>query len=144
MRAASGMAVVIAATGIVFLGVAIISATAMSQAQAQVPVGACRLLELGSDRLASEECLVCHKSEHCHPVEVVYVHALARQILRGGTFLRSEDEAVGRGAYLPDGRVRCVTCHDRHSRAGSYIAFPASSVADQGIKPLCLECHPRE
>ena len=144
MRTASGMAVLAAATVIVLLGVATISATAMRQAQAQVPVADCRLLELGSDRLTSEECLVCHKWERCHPVEVVYDHALARQSLRGGRFLRSEGEAVGRGAFLPDGRVRCVTCHDRHSRAGSHVAFPAGIVADQGIRPLCLECHPRD
>jgi hypothetical protein len=144
MRTASGMAVLIAATVIVFVGVATISATAMSQAQAQVPVAACRLLEVGSDRLTSEECLVCHKWERCHPVEVVYAHALARQLLGGGQFLRSEGEAVGRGAYLPEGRVRCVSCHDRHSPAGSHVAFPASGVAEQGIKPLCLKCHPRE
>ena len=144
MRTASGMAVLAAGTVIVFLGVATISAAAMSQTQAQVPAAACRLLELGSDRLTSEECLVCHKREHCHPVEVVYAHAVARQSLRDGQFLRSEGEAVGRGAYLPDGRVRCVTCHDSHSLAGSHLAFPPGSVATQGIKPLCLECHPRE
>jgi hypothetical protein len=144
MRNASGMAVLIAGTVIAFLGVAAISATAMSQAQAQVPVAACRLLELGSDHLTSEECLVCHRWERCHPIEVVYAHALARQLLGGGQFLRPEGEAVGRGAYLPDGRVRCVTCHDRHSLAGSHLAFPASGAADQSIKPLCLKCHPRE
>jgi hypothetical protein len=114
----------------------------------------CRLLEVGSDLLKSEDCVACHRWERCHPIEVVYRDAQARQTPGGGGagYLRPEEVAVSRGAYLPDGRVRCVTCHDRHSRAGSHLAVPASTprspappeaaVADKGCAPLCLECHP--
>jgi hypothetical protein len=113
----------------------------------------CRLLEVGSDLLKSEDCLVCHRLRGCHPVEVVYREALARGASGSAWYLRPEDVAVSRGAYLPDGRVRCVTCHDRHSSAPSHLAVPGNRSpesptgpgnrgAEPGCSPLCLECHP--
>ncbi len=153
MRATTGVHVSSVVTAIVFLGVLTISSTAVSHAQA--PAESCRLMELGSDGLKSEECRTCHNWAGCHPSEVVYADAVERQIARNATFLRTEHEALSRGAFLPEGRVRCVTCHNRHSTEDAHLAIPLSTGrragtqalgtrADHSEKLLCLVCHPRD
>jgi hypothetical protein len=137
--------------GVLAALVLVLVATVASRARPEAST--CRLFELGSDLLESRDCLTCHPWERCHPVEVVYREAWERRGPGGAWYLRPESVAVSRGAYLPDGRVRCVTCHDRHSQAGAHLAVPPSwarestteqkgQVVDPGCAPLCLECHP--
>jgi hypothetical protein len=148
MRTASGFVVLVVATVIVLLGVATVSATATAEAQS-VPA-TCRLFEEGSDRLSTASCLACHPWGKCHPVDVDYAEAQAR----GRHGLRPEGIAVGRGAFLPAGQVRCVSCHDRSSRARHHLAVsvgshsepspllqPGSGPATGWFERLCMKCH---
>jgi hypothetical protein len=119
--------------------------------RAQVPAAACRLLEPGSELLSSASCRVCHPWDVCHPVDVDYDNAHRR---RPGE-LHPPGVVIGRGAFLPDGQVRCVTCHDRNSAEPSHLALPPGARPEQPAPPagpaaspaspakrLCLQCHP--
>jgi hypothetical protein len=132
----------------------------------------CDLLLPGSESAALGDCLRCHAdqaSSHAgsrHPVGLDYARAHAAQ--RGhGLPLRSPEEAVRRGAFLPGGELRCTTCHERRSpwryrlaippgasvRAAvdprdpaTYGPAPGRAAAPRpgdavGTKPLCLLCH---
>jgi hypothetical protein len=138
---------------LVTLGIVATVATVFVAAtiRAQVPAATCRLLEPGSQLLSSASCRVCHPWDVCHPVDVDYANARAR---RPGD-LHPADVVIGRGAFLPDGQVRCVTCHDRNSAEGSHLALPPGARPEQAPAPggpaaspaspekrLCLQCHP--
>jgi hypothetical protein len=86
----------------------------------------CLLLQDGSERLTSSQCLGCHRGEihegSGHPVEVDYDSSWARVGVRGR--VRPTQEAVRRGAFLPDGKVRCVSCHDGRSVVRYHLALP--------------------
>lgn len=115
---------------------------------------------------SGDACLSCHGSgagsHGHHPVDLDYAAARAS---RPGD-LRGADEVVRRGVRIPDGQLRCATCHDGASPWAHYIALPAgaSPVApfdpgaparDDGTadpvaarpggevstKPLCVACH---
>ncbi len=133
------------------VGVAIaILLTATIRAQAQPAAGACRLLEVGSENLPSATCRACHPWESCHPVDVEYASAL-----RDAFDLRPAHVAIRRGAFLPEGQVRCVSCHDRDSTEPGHLAIrrepgPGPGTAapldrrDAGLQPLCAQCHMRD
>jgi hypothetical protein len=130
-----------------------------------VDAGGCRLLLPGSDGATSHECLACHGSlgHGAHPYDLDYRRWGGTS---GSTSLRPATEVVRRGLWLPDGQIRCVTCHDGRSPWESHIRLPAGSrpthAVDRGrpqtyenpealpppragervgTKPLCLGCH---
>jgi hypothetical protein len=49
--------------------------------------------------------------------------------------LRSVDDVVARGLFLPDGEIRCVTCHDGRSRWRYGLAIPAGAVPQPAVNP---------
>ena len=87
----------------------------------------CMLPRDGSHAATTGQCLGCHgqsMGEHSgHPVEVDYEDARVRSGSQRG-HLRPIEEAVRRGAFVPDGKVRCVSCHDGHSRWRYRLAIP--------------------
>jgi len=127
----------------------------------------CALLVPGSQDAPVAECLRCHAgSGSGHPVGLDYVGVSA--VRRGhGIPLRSAQEAIRRGAFLPSGELRCTTCHDRESPWRYRLAIPPGAEVrpavnprnpatydpaagpppivarggDVGTKPLCLLCH---
>ncbi len=133
----------------------------------------CALARPASGRASARECLACHggsvREHSSHPVDVDYEGSRGRLT---GT-LRPLREAVARGAFLPEGVVRCATCHDGRSRFRYRLAIPPGSeirpsvrghapegdgapadaarladlatVADGfAVRPLCLVCHPMD
>lgn len=62
----------------------------------------------------------CHGLTQTHPVEIDYAAAAARR----PEFYRTPAEATRRGAFMPDGQVKCVTCHDPLSPWKDKIALP--------------------
>lgn len=77
-------------------------------------------------------CVRCHDGAMAavgfnHPVDVDYADAVARLPRMR---LRSAGEVVARGVFLPDGEIRCVTCHDGRSREPYAIAVPVSPGAE--------------
>lgn len=135
-------------------------------AQAAEPsIAGCGLLAPDSDAALSRDCLVCHGSfaHGGHPYDLDLGHW--KPSGRGGA-LRPASEMRRRGAFLPDGEIRCVTCHDRVSPWKFHIRLPPGSKPthavnphwpatyderaplpqpragdDVGRKPLCLACH---
>jgi len=128
------------------------------------PTG-CGLLAPGSDAVTSHDCLACHGSfaHGGHPYDL----DLGRWTPTStGSALRPVTEVHRRGVFLPDGQIRCVTCHDRLSPWKFHIRLPPGSKPthaidlrhratyenpaslpapragdDVGRKPLCLACH---
>jgi len=49
--------------------------------------------------------------------------------------LRAVSEVVARGVFLPDGEIRCVTCHDGRSPWKYGIALPPGAKAKPGVNP---------
>jgi hypothetical protein len=131
----------------------ILAAAALPLA-APAPPSQCGLFEP-----TAQGCLSCHKAEG-HVFDVDYASAAA-----GNPMLRPADEVVRRGVLLPDGQVRCTTCHDARSPWKDRIALPPGSKVMPGVnpfdkatfdgpprppprpgdavspKPLCLACH---
>jgi hypothetical protein len=128
----------------------------------------CALGRPGSDAAPARDCASCHGRADAgmnHPVDLDYRGAQ----LRPGSHLRPLEEVVRRGVLLPDGEVRCTTCHDGRSPWKYRLAIPpgaavrpaidlrdrrtyeaavrpvaASSMppgSDVGRKALCIACH---
>jgi len=128
---------------------------------AEAPAGACALLAPDSGRATVAECLACHGgSGSGHPVGLDY------GAFAGRPGLRSEADAVAIGIFLPEGELRCTTCHDGRSRVRHRIALPPGADVRTAVvpgdpatytqrrlspaalegravspKPLCLGCH---
>lgn len=127
--------------------------------------GGCGLLLPGSDAAPSGECAACHglQSHSGHPYDLTYQGSVSPV---GGRALRSREEALRRGMFLPDGQLRCVTCHDGRSPWRYFLRLPPGAALthaviparpatyentsqlppvrpgdDVGRKPLCLGCH---
>jgi hypothetical protein len=127
----------------------------------------CGILRPGSDSAPSGECLACHGrlSHGGHPYDLDAARWGGRT---GPGALRPMQEALRRGVFLPDGQIRCVTCHDGTSPWRYWIRLPVGSPVrpavdpkqpatyenvnvtaqrplrrgdDVGRKPLCLACH---
>ena len=67
----------------------------------------------------------CHEFTRTHPVQVDYAAAAAR----APDLYRPLDEAIRRGVFLPDGQIKCLTCHDPGSRWKYKIALPPGAAA---------------
>ncbi|BDG09261.1 hypothetical protein [Anaeromyxobacter paludicola] len=138
--------------------------TAVEPAPAAEPAR-CSLLVAGREAAAADDCLVCHELHRTHPVDFPYPYpAFSRS-----PSLRTPDEAVRRGVFLPDGMIRCGTCHDgaspyryrlaippgaqvapavkvgpvtaASSRRATRATAPAPASGDVTPTPLCLSCH---
>lgn len=96
-----------------------------------VPVERCELFR--SDVVEappSTSCLRCHDGELAsagsnHPVDVEYERAVTRGRRMGA--YRTLEEVVARGILLPDGQIRCATCHDGQSPWLYGLALPAGA-----------------
>lgn len=103
-------------------------------AEPELVVARCLLDGAQSDGAADAACLTCHptSARGSHRSGFGYTHANPR--LPPGS-LRSLDEVVARGLLLPDGEVRCVTCHDARSPWRYHIALPPGSTASPSARP---------
>lgn len=103
-------------------------------AEPDLVVARCLLDGAQSDGAADAACLACHptSARGSHRSGFAYTHASPR--LPPGS-LRSLDEVVARGLLLPDGEVRCVTCHDARSPWRYHIALPPGSTASPSARP---------
>jgi hypothetical protein len=86
-----------------------------------------------------EGCLRCHDGSFAsagsnHPVGMAYAPAAAAR-QRSMMPLRSAEEVVARGVFLPDGELRCVTCHDGRSRWRYGLAIPAGASPHAAVNP---------
>jgi hypothetical protein len=123
---------------------------------------ACELFRPGSSAAPSSSCLSCHRADAIgnHRVDIDYARATL-----GSFGLRPVDEVIRRGVKLPDGHVRCATCHDARSPWKYRLALPPGTKATLAVdpqrpetydghprhapqpgdavtaKPLCLACH---
>jgi hypothetical protein len=95
--------------------------------------GSCSLRTPGSERATARDCAACHRTLGAgnHAVDLDYAEAAARS--RGG--LRPLDEAVRRGAFLPEGRVQCVTCHDARSPWADHVSLPPRGTVRPAVNP---------
>lgn len=77
-------------------------------------------------------CLACHAGRGPdHPVDLDYAAASAAAPRR----YRPAAEVIRRGVLLPDGMLRCVTCHDPRSPWASRIALPPGAPAIPAVNP---------
>ncbi len=139
---------------------AVLFGTVGATALAQDP--SCAMFQPGSDALPSSACLKCHDATkpRNHPFDIDYAQAAA-----GSDDLRPLAEVIRRGVALPDGQVRCATCHDARSPWKYRIALPPGTKPTPAVnpfrpetydgtprpalqpgdevtaKPLCLVCH---
>jgi hypothetical protein len=137
---------------------------ATSQGQGR-SVGDCKLFRVAPERVPAQECMSCHGMHTTHPVEMDYEAARRK----GQTELRTDDEVVRRGVFLPDGKVQCVTCHAAGSRWAYHLAIPPGALVRPAVNthdrstyehrpaptrpealpagtsvsptPLCIACH---
>lgn len=125
-------------------------------ANAEPSSSTCRLMQPDAALSTSQECAACHAKRDEHPVDVDYAGVQA-----GRKDLRPIAEVVKRGLFMPEGAVRCVTCHDGRSQWKFRIVLPPGSTPtpltdprDENAvapalgpgsavapKPLCLACH---
>jgi hypothetical protein len=109
-----------------FLGVGIAVGVALC-AVAQEPAQ-CALFSPGSESATSAPCLSCHVSHSGmanHSIDVPY----AAQ----GSDLRPIDEVRRRGVRIPDGEVRCTSCHDWRSPWRYRVALPPGAPALRAV-----------
>ena len=122
--------------------------------------GGCLLFQPSAEALPSSSCTGCHAGQEGASSHAVGVDYAASR----GPDLRPAAEVLRRGVRLPEGQVRCTSCHDARSPWKSRIALPPGTRAAAGIglrdrstwegatrparpgesvqaKPLCLACH---
>jgi hypothetical protein len=95
----------------------------------------CSLFQPGADRVPASECMSCHGLHQTHPVEIDYAAAAARR----PEFYRSLAEAMRVGLFIPDGQVKCVTCHDPHSPWKYKIALPPGAKPSPAVETMTVE-----
>ena len=123
----------------------------------------CRLRDRDSQTLQTNDCKVCHDGKmaaswtgdprnapptlhQTHPVDVDYHRSVAT---KRRARLRDAGEAVRRGAFLPEGYIRCTTCHDGTSTYRFKLTVPASATTNVSFAErqrgdptaLCVVCH---
>lgn len=88
----------------------------------------CHLYQPGAANAPASECVSCHRGtagvSHSHPVDVDYE---SLRLGGRGTALRTAADVVSRGVLLPEGQIRCATCHDGHSPWMYRIALPPTA-----------------
>ena len=89
----------------------------------------CSLFGPDAARTPTDECMRCHGLHQTHPVDFEYAPAAARR----PEALRPAEEAVRRGVFLPEGQVKCVTCHDAQSPWKYRIALPPGAAAHPAV-----------
>ena len=122
--------------------------------------GGCLLFQPSAETLPSISCTGCHAGQEGASSHVVGVDY---STLRGSD-LRPAEEVLRRGVRLPEGQVRCTSCHDARSPWKGRVALPPGTRAAAGVelrdrstwegeprparpgesvqaKPLCLACH---
>jgi hypothetical protein len=88
---------------------------------------------------SASACKSCHDGHFAsqgsnHPVNIEYAPRAERR--RGSMMpLRGAEDVVARGLFLPDGELRCVTCHDGRSRWRYGLAIPAGAVLQPAVNP---------
>jgi len=90
----------------------------------------CLLFGRDAARVESRQCMECHGTA-THPVDLDYAAAQQQQ----PSSLRPVAEAIQRGVFLPDGQLRCVTCHDARSPWMYRVALPAGAEARPAVDP---------
>jgi hypothetical protein len=125
---------------------------------------ACPFLAGSSTGTSTQDCMSCHGLHQTHPVDIDYAQSAQRR----PEFFRTPDEVVRRGVFLPDGQVKCSSCHDARSQWKYRLALPPGAAARPAIDlanpatyersrkaatpppaagsavtptPLCLSCH---
>lgn len=99
------------------------------------PPPGCKLFEGGSESAPARECVSCHRAAAAghatHPVDVHY------EAMRGGSeaSLRPLEEVVKRGVLVPEGKIRCATCHDARSEWKYHLALPPGAPAVPAVNP---------
>jgi len=96
--------------------------------------GSCALTYSDSDQASTAQCMSCHGGGRIGP----QLHAqhqvdvdLEGARTRPRSSLRASADVVRSGLFLPDGKVRCTTCHDRRSRFRYRLAIPPDAeIAD--------------
>ncbi len=91
----------------------------------------CPLFRPGAERIPAGDCNSCHGLRSTHPVDFDYAAAAAHS--RGS--LRTPQEVIRRGVVLPDGQVKCVTCHDPNSPWKYKIALPPGARPSAAVNP---------
>jgi hypothetical protein len=144
----------------------LVAAALVCAARASDPLDRCLLFKPGADAVPTQACVSCHRGDTPgnHPVGMSYAAAQA-----GSDGLRPAAEVIRRGVHLPEGEVRCTTCHDASSPWKHRIALPPGTRPTPAVnpsdpktydeklkaplpsplppetevspKPLCLACH---
>jgi hypothetical protein len=146
----------------VLVALLVLVAARLARGEADVT---CALATAG-EAVTTRDCVACHTHADAsmnHPVDVDYQAAVWRR----ASTLRPLEVAVKRGAFIPEGQVRCTSCHERTSPWKYHLAIPAGAGvhravvrgdpstyesgsagaallppgSDVGRKPLCLTCH---
>lgn len=134
---------------------------------ATAPTG-CLLWMPEGQKAEAKTCLTCHDGSGAkahlrssHPVDLDYAQAQGLN-----PALRPLAEVQKRGVVVPDGQLRCVTCHSATSPWAMKVALPPGAQARPAVnpfrpetydvaapktapvagsevsaKPLCLACH---
>ncbi len=158
----------LAAAASTLLALAAAGPAAADPAAAPAEAG-CLLFIPGNESAPAADCLRCHDGsvaathlETTHPVDLDYAMAWARD----PQGKRPEAEVIRRGGFLPEGKVRCTTCHDARSPWADKLVLPPGARPTGAVnprdpdtyapgrpaaplppgskvspKPLCLLCH---
>lgn len=90
----------------------------------------CSFFQPGAEQVPAQQCMDCHGLHQTHPVDIDYTSASARYPM----FYRSVQEVVRRGVYLPNGQVKCVTCHDPQSQWKYHLVVPPGVTPDLAVE----------
>jgi hypothetical protein len=142
----------------------ILLSPAQSAAAGTGGAAACPFLAGSSSGTSTQDCMNCHGLHQTHPVDIDYAQSAQRR----PEFFRAPAEVVRRGVFLPDGQVKCITCHDPRSQWKYRLALPPGAAARLAVDvgnpatyersrntalpaprpgsavtptPLCLSCH---
>ena len=92
------------------------------------PSRACGLSAPDSDHATTASCEACHPQGRTHPVDVEYRDAASKNHR-----LADPDAVIRAGVRLPQGQIRCVTCHDRASPWRYQIALPPGATPEPSV-----------
>jgi len=96
----------------------------------------CRLLAAVIEELPSRACLVCHDGSGERPF--CPGHQVGTPYPEDGDeryTLRTRAEFLRRGINLPEGKLECVTCHDRRSPWERHLSLPPGTTPLPRVDP---------